>query len=114
MILLSCFFVASYANAGSCPILIKEVDSKLATAKELSEKHSREIYGFSVDVSNKESVKLLKNKILKKTKKINGLVNAHQNKSHLIFEKFEELNEEMIHACLAFAADKEHKLQFTN
>ena len=63
-------------------------------AKKLSEKHNKEMYGFSVDVSNKESVTLLKNKILKKTKKINGLVNAHQNKSHLIFEKFEELNED--------------------
>lgn len=31
-----------------------------------------------------------------------------------ILADFEELNEEMIHACLAFAADKEHKLQFTN
>jgi len=26
-----------------------------------------------------------------------------------IIEDFEELNEEMIHACLAFAADKENK-----
>ena len=30
-----------------------------------------------------------------------------------ILADFEKLNEEMIHACLAFAADKEHKLQFT-
>ena len=30
-----------------------------------------------------------------------------------ILADFEELNEERIHACLAFAADKEHKLQFT-
>jgi uncharacterized protein (DUF433 family) len=28
-----------------------------------------------------------------------------------IINDFEELNEEMINACLAFAADKEHKLQ---
>ena len=62
-------------------------------AKKLSKKHNKEMYGFSVDVSNKKSVKLLKNKIIKKTKKISGLVNAHQNKSHLIFEKFEELDE---------------------
>ena len=27
-----------------------------------------------------------------------------------ITEDFEEITEEMIHACLAFAADKEHKL----
>jgi uncharacterized protein (DUF433 family) len=28
-----------------------------------------------------------------------------------ILEDFEELDEQMINACLAFAADKEHKLQ---
>jgi uncharacterized protein (DUF433 family) len=28
-----------------------------------------------------------------------------------IIADFEELNDEMINACLAFAADKEHKLQ---
>ena len=38
MILLSSFLVTSYAKAGSCPILMKKVDSKLATANELSEK----------------------------------------------------------------------------
>ncbi len=27
-----------------------------------------------------------------------------------IMEDFQELNEQMINACLAFAADKEHKL----
>ena len=31
-----------------------------------------------------------------------------------ILEDFEELNEQMISACLAFAADKEHKLQITS
>ena len=35
----------------------------------------------------------MKSQILNRIKKINGLVNAHQNKSHLIFEKFEDLNE---------------------
>ena len=66
MILLSCFFVASYANAGSCPILIKEVDSKLATAKELSEKQVAEIEKLRQEGEeahktgkHKESVQLL-------------------------------------------------------
>ncbi len=27
---------------------------------------------------------------------------------------FEELNEDMIHACLAFAADKEHQLKIAS
>mgnify|MGYP002795085197 CR=1 FL=1 len=31
-----------------------------------------------------------------------------------IMEDFEELTEEMINACLAFAADKEHKLQIAS
>lgn len=31
-----------------------------------------------------------------------------------IMEDFEELNEQMINACLAFAVDKEHKLQITS
>ena len=43
MILLSSFLITSYANAGACPVLMKEVDAKLATAKELSEKQVAEI-----------------------------------------------------------------------
>jgi len=31
-----------------------------------------------------------------------------------IISDFEELNEDMINACLAFAADKEHKLQIAS
>ena len=72
MILLSCFFVASYANAGSCPILIKEVDSKLATAKESSEKQVAEIEKLRKEGEeahntgkHKESVKLLQEALAK-------------------------------------------------
>ena len=72
MILLSCFFVASYANAGSCPILIKEVDSKLATEKELSEKQVAEIEKLRKEGEeahntgkHKESVKLLQEALAK-------------------------------------------------
>jgi len=72
MILLSCFFVASYANAGSCPILIKEVDAKLATAKELSEKQVAEIEKLRKEGEeahntdkHKESVKLLQEALAK-------------------------------------------------
>ena len=72
MILLSCFFVASYANAGSCPILIKKVDSKLATAKELSEKQVAEIEKLRKEGEeahntgkHKESVKLLQEALAK-------------------------------------------------
>ena len=72
MILLSSFLVASYANAGSCPILIKEVDAKLATAKELSEKQVAEIEKLRQDGEeahktgkHKESVKLLQEALTK-------------------------------------------------
>ena len=43
IILLSSFLITSYAYAGACPVLMKEVDAKLATAKELSEKQIAEI-----------------------------------------------------------------------
>lgn len=39
---------------------------------------------------------------------LNWLSNGMTKKE--IMEDFEELNEQMINACLAFAADKEHKL----
>ena len=71
---------------------LEEADPK-KYAEELSVKHNRDIIGFNVNVSNKESVLELKSQILNRIKKINGLLNAHQNKSHLIFEKFEDLNE---------------------
>ncbi len=42
---------------------------------------------------------------------LNWLANGMSKKE--IVADFEELNEEMIHACLAFAADKERKLRIT-
>jgi len=72
IILLSSFLITSYANAGSCPILIKEVDSKLATAKELSEKRIAEIEKLRQDGEeahktgkHKESVQLLQEALAK-------------------------------------------------
>ncbi len=43
---------------------------------------------------------------------LNWLSNGMTSKD--IMEDFEELNEEMINACLAFAADKEHKLKIAS
>ena len=72
IILLSSFLITSYANAGSCPTLIKEVDSKLATAKELSEKQVAEIEKLRKEGEeahnmgkHKESVKLLQEALAK-------------------------------------------------
>ena len=59
-------------NAGSCPILIKEVDAKLAAAKELSEKQVAEIEKLRKEGEeahntgkHKESVKLLQEALAK-------------------------------------------------
>ena len=72
IILFSSFLITSYANAGSCPILIKEVDSKLTTAKELSEKQVAEIEKLRKEGEeahntgkHKESVKLLQEALTK-------------------------------------------------
>ena len=66
MILLSSFLITSYAYAGACPVLMKEVDAELATAKELSEKQVIEIEKLRQEGEeahktgkHKESVKLL-------------------------------------------------------
>ena len=72
MILLSSFLITSYAYAGACPVLMKEVDSKLATAKELSEKQVAEIEKLRQEGEeahntgkHKESVKLLQEALTK-------------------------------------------------
>ena len=72
MILLSSFLITSYAYAGACPVLMKEVDAKLATAKELSEKQVAEIEKLRQDGEkahntgqHKESVKLLQEALTK-------------------------------------------------
>ena len=72
MILLSSFLITSYANAGSCPILIKQVYAKLAAAKELSEKPAAEIEKLRKEGEeahntgkHKESVKLLQEALAK-------------------------------------------------
>ena len=72
MILLSSFLITSYAYAGSCPVLMKEVDAKLATTKELSEKQVAEIEKLRKEGEeahntgkHKESVKLLQEALTK-------------------------------------------------
>ena len=67
MILLSSFLITSYAYAGACPALMKELDAKLlATATELSEKQITEIEKLRQEGEeahktgkHKESVQLL-------------------------------------------------------
>lgn len=50
--------------------------------------------GIELEVENKASVNKLKEAVLAEFGKIDGLVTGHQNKSHLIFEPFEEVKEE--------------------
>ena len=72
IILLSSFLITSYAYAGACPVLMKEVDAKLTTAQELSGKQVAEIEKLRQDGEeahnmgkHKESVKLLQEALAK-------------------------------------------------
>lgn len=71
-----------------------EKANPIAYAEELSKRYKQKIKGFSLDVESKNSITKLKEFVLKEFGKINGLVNSHQNKSHLIFEPFEKVDEE--------------------
>lgn len=63
-------------------------------AANLQRRFPQKIKGFSVGVEKKESVIKLKDFGLLEFGKIDGLVNGHQNKSHLVFEPFEKISEE--------------------
>jgi NAD(P)-dependent dehydrogenase (short-subunit alcohol dehydrogenase family) len=63
-------------------------------AQEIETRNNVKCIGVEVEVEKKESVMALKNKTLEVFGRIDGLVTAHQNKSHLIFEPFENLCEE--------------------
>lgn len=63
-------------------------------AKGLEERNNVKCVGFEVEVENKKSVRALKDFVLNEFGRIDGLVTGHQNKSHLIFEPFEDVSEE--------------------
>jgi NAD(P)-dependent dehydrogenase (short-subunit alcohol dehydrogenase family) len=63
-------------------------------AAQLQERNNVKCIGVEVEVENKESVVQLKDKTIAEFGKIDGLVTGHQNKSHLIFEPFENVSEE--------------------
>jgi NAD(P)-dependent dehydrogenase (short-subunit alcohol dehydrogenase family) len=50
--------------------------------------------GISLDVTSRTDIQNLKTIVLDKYGKIDGLVNAHQNKSHLKFEPFESVSDD--------------------
>jgi len=65
-----------------------------AFAKELEERHDNKMLGVALDVASKEDVSALLASTLDRFGTIDGLVNGHQNKSHLIFEPFEDVSED--------------------
>jgi NAD(P)-dependent dehydrogenase (short-subunit alcohol dehydrogenase family) len=66
--------------------------SKLA--EEMTKRFNRKMIGFEINVTSKIEVIQLKDTVLSEFGKIDGLVCGHQNKSHLIFEAFENVSEE--------------------
>ena len=65
-----------------------------AFARQLEERHGRSMLGVSVNVASKAEVSALRDRVLSAYGRMDGLVNAHQNKSHLVFEPFERVSEE--------------------
>lgn len=63
-------------------------------AVKLSERSGNEILGISFDVGKRADVEKLKETVLEKFGKIDGLVNCHQNKTAKFFAKFEEYVDE--------------------
>ncbi len=71
-----------------------EVAQPAEFAAELQNRHSIKCIGVVTEVEKKNSVQQLKEIALKEFGKIDGLVCAHQNKSHLKFEPFENVCED--------------------
>lgn len=78
--------------------VVVAADIELANPQEfaaaLSERNKVPAMGFALDVANRTSVEALKFAVLEKFGRIDGLVNGHQNKSHLKFEPFEQVSED--------------------
>lgn len=63
-------------------------------AVELGKRHPQKMLGITVNVAVKNEVLRLRDEVIQAFGRIDGLVNAHQNKSHLVFEPFEEVSED--------------------
>ena len=77
-------------------VVIADIESAGAEdhARKLSERSGNEMMGFSFNVGKRDDVQNLKEKVLEKFGKIDGLVNCHQNKTAKFFAKFEEYVDE--------------------
>ncbi len=63
-------------------------------AQTLAERHNRKMLGIAIDVSLRNDIENLKTTVLSTFNRIDGLVNGHQNKTHLKFVPFEEIKDE--------------------
>ncbi|HMQ67449.1 MAG TPA: SDR family oxidoreductase [Ignavibacteria bacterium] len=88
-------FSEACAQYGS-NVVIADIENSGAEdhAEKLSGRYGNEMMGFSLNVGKREDVKKLKDKVLEKFGKIDGLVNCHQNKTAKFFAKFEEYVDE--------------------
>jgi NAD(P)-dependent dehydrogenase (short-subunit alcohol dehydrogenase family) len=88
-------FAEACAQFGAHVVLADiEAAQPAEKATELEKRHNRPMLGVSVDVGSKASVISLKESVLAKFGKIDGLINGHQNKTKSFFQKFEEYEEE--------------------
>ncbi len=72
---------------------LSPADTKKA-ADELSRRRGSECLGVAVNVDERSSVVGLRDRVLKRFGCIDGLVNAHQNKTAEFFAKFEDYDDE--------------------
>ncbi|GIV28445.1 MAG: short-chain dehydrogenase [Bacteroidia bacterium] len=77
-------------------VVVVDIEAAKPTefAKDLEKRYNIKCIGVETEVEKKASVLQLKEITLKEFGKIDGLVCAHQNKSHLKFEPFENVCEE--------------------
>jgi NAD(P)-dependent dehydrogenase (short-subunit alcohol dehydrogenase family) len=87
-----CEAVAQFGGSVVVADIEKAEPEKFAEA--MQKRFTQRISGYALDVESRESVLGLKEFTLKKFQRIDGLVNGHQNKSHLIFEPFENVSDE--------------------
>jgi NAD(P)-dependent dehydrogenase (short-subunit alcohol dehydrogenase family) len=88
-------FVEACAQHGAHVVVadLATVDP-VAVAREVSSRNKKETLGVPFDVADRRSVEGLRDTVLKKYKKIDGLVNCHQNKTKSFFARFEEYTDE--------------------
>lgn len=84
-------FVEAISQFGAHAIIADVSESTAQSlAKEVNEKYKTDAFGIAIDVADKASIQNLRDSVLKKYSKIDGLVTAHQNKTKNFFQPFED------------------------